>query len=69
MSKSNKKETKQLTPLEVIDQAIEEKTAKLDGLSAEIRNAQNILQQTEPQLFGLHGAINSLKELREKMTK
>ena len=66
---SGEKTTTLLTPVQEIEQALEEKTAKLSGMEAEVQKARNFLAQAEPQLFGLHGAVNSLKELLVKMTK
>lgn len=55
------------TMLQAINKELEEKTSKLQGLSNEVQKARTFIQQNEPNLYALDGAIQQLKLLKGKL--
>lgn len=50
-----------------LDNQIEEKEAKVNGLGEKLQSAKTFLQQTEPEFFVLQGGLSELKQMRIKL--
>jgi hypothetical protein len=56
------------TPLELIEEQLEEKNATLESLQKNLMNARNFIQQNEPKAYALSGAIEELNLLKGSLT-
>lgn len=72
---SNEKETggqnasQKLSPTQLIEKEIKEKTAQLQGLANKVQEAKNFVQQNEPNVFALNGAIQQLNILKKELSE
>jgi hypothetical protein len=62
--------SKEKNPLLIhIDSEIEEKKARLQGLATQVQQAKNFLQEQEPNLYALNGALQELEILKTKISE
>ena len=60
--------SKENTTFNLIQQELEEKTAQFQGLANKVQQARKFVQENEPNLLALDGAVQQLRLLKEKLT-
>lgn len=62
-------EQTKLSPIELVEKEIKEKTTNLQGLTSKVQEAKTFIQQNEPNIFALNGAIQELNLLKIQLAK
>ena len=52
-----------------IDQKLEAHNSRIQGLASQIQSAKAFIQQSEPELLSLVGAIKELEEMKKNIQK
>ena len=60
--------SKENITFDLIQQELETKTAQLQGLANKVQQARKFVQENEPNLLALDGAVQQLRLLKEKLT-
>lgn len=66
---SDKNTEEKLSPLSLIEKEVKEKTAQLKEITEKVQGAKNFVQQNEPNIYALNGALQQLSIIKQELEK